>query len=316
VIIVHRAMIAPHFDGTVPARLIDRDDVMMRSVARSPLPARPLLALRLAPSLLALMLAVPAGAQTLAASPASPAADPWGGIAVTITPPSDGDSAYDAAQGANADAAPPEAAATPETHAAEPEDDDHAPSLWTILTLGLGGETPEPPKEEPAPNQLISTPKPKVVKKANSLPTSLELNEGPASVAITTTASGSAPSSDPLNASQGGASGQVKGRVGLEQDNLSIYSTGTIGASASTSTPTLSDNLAVGSSYSVPLAPLGLGQEKLGASVEMDNARNVTTGVELRAPIGSYERFISVERTTPADSNASGVVKAGVLGKF
>lgn len=290
---------------------------MMRSFARSPLPARFPRLLRLtAPSLLALSLAGPAGAQTLSASPAAASADPWGGIALTITPPAEGDSAYDAAQDANGDTPHAEAAAAPEANAAEPDEDHHAPSLWTILTLGLGGDTPEPPKEEPAPNQLISTPKPKVVKKADSLPTSLELNQGPASVAISTTASGSAPSSDPLNASQGGASGQVKGRVGLEQDNLSIYSTGTIGASASTSTPTLSDNLAVGSSYSVPLAPLGLGQEKLGASVEMDNARNVTTGVELRAPIGSYERFISVERTTPADSNASGVVKAGVLGKF
>ena len=310
-------MIAPHFDATVPARLIDRDDVMMRSVARSPLPARLPLALRLtAPSLLALTLAAPAGAQTLATSATSSAADPWSGIAVTISPPAEGDSAYDAAQ-AQADAPPPEAAAeVAEAPAAEPEQDDHAPSLWTILTLGLGGDTPEPPKEEPAPNQLISVPKPKVVKKASSLPTSLEVNQGPASLAITTTASGSAPSSGPLNASQGGASGEVKGRVGLEQDNLSIYSTGKIGASASTSTPTLSDNLAVGSSYSVPLAPLGLGEEKLGASVEMDNARNVTTGLELRAPLGSYERFISVERTTPADSNASGVVKAGVLGKF
>ncbi|MGA0564659.1 hypothetical protein ACO2RV_19605 [Ancylobacter sp. VNQ12] len=288
---------------------------MMRSFSRSPLPARRPLALRFAaPPLLALTLVAPAGAQTIgAATPATSAADPWNGIAVVITPPADDTSPYEAAQDADAEPTQPETAtAAPE----EPEADDHAPSLWTILTLGLGGETPEPPKEEPAPNQLISRPKPAVAKKTSDFPTSLELKQGPASVAITTTASGSAPSSGPLNASAGGASGEVKGRVGLEQDNLSIYSTGTLGASASTSSPTLSDNLAVGSSYSVPLAPLGLGQEKLGASVEVDNSHTLTTGVELRAPLGTYERFISVERSTPADSSASGVVKAGVLGKF
>lgn len=287
---------------------------MMRSFSRSPLPARLPLALRLAlPSLLAMTLAAPAGAQTISGTSANSATDPWNGIAVIVTPPADDASPYEAAQGADAGPAQPETAtAAPE----EPDADDHAPSLWTILTLGLGGETPEPPKEEPAPNQLISAPKPTVAKKPSSLPTSLELKQGPASVAITTTASGSAPSSDPLNASDGGASGEVKGRVGLEQDNLSIYSTGTLGASASTGSPTLSDNLAVGSAYSVPLAPLGLGQEKLGASVEVDNSHTLTTGVELRAPLGTYERFISVERSTPADSNASGVVKAGVLGKF
>lgn len=283
---------------------------MMRSFSRSPLPARPPLALRLAlPSLLAMTLAAPA----IGGTPATSATDPWNGIAVVVTPPADDASPYEAAQGADAGPAQPETAtAAPE----EPDEDDHTPSLWTILTLGLGGETPEPPKEEPAPNQLISAPKPAVAKKASSLPTSLELKQGPASVAITTTASGSAPSSDPLNASAGGASGEVKGRVGIEQDNLSIYSTGTLGASASTSSPTLSDNLAVGSTYSVPLAPLGLGQEKLGASVEMDNSHTLTTGVELRAPLGTYERFISVERSTPADSSTSGVLKAGVLGKF
>jgi len=279
---------------------------MMRFPSRSPLPARLPLALGLTvPTLLALTLVSPVGAQTRGGVPAP---DPWHGIVVVVTPPADDDSPYETAQDAASDSsAGPVAAA--------PEDDGYVPSLWTVLTLGLGGDTPEPSSEKKAPNQLISAPKP-VVRKTTSLPTKVEVNNGPASLAITTSASGSAPSSGALGTEAGGTSGEIKGRLGVEQDNLTVYSTGKLGASASTGTPTLSDNLAIGSAYSVPLAPLGLGEQKLGANVEVDNSRNVTTGLELRAPLGTYERFLAIERSAPADSSPSGVVKAGVLGRF
>ena len=48
----------------------------------------------------------------------------------------------------------------------------------------------------------------------------------------------------------------------------------------------------------------------------MNSGQTVTTGVELRAPSGSYERFISLQRSISPDSDPSGTVKAGVLGKF
>ncbi|WAC25665.1 hypothetical protein [Ancylobacter sp. SL191] len=264
----------------------------------------------LALPLLALpLLALPASAQT--------AFDPWSGIAVTVTPAPDEPSAYDDAV-ADAPPATTPAEETPATVMATPagSEDTREPSLWEALSLAIGGDLPELPKEKPAPNQLLPARKPVVTTARPTVPTSLEVEQGPASLAVTTNASGSAPKSGLSGATDGGASGEIKARLGVEQNNLSVYSTGVVGASASTSTPSLYDNLAVGSSYSVPLSSFGLGQEKLGASVEVTNSQTVTTGMELRAPLGTYERFISVERTASPDSTGSGIVKAGVLGKF
>ncbi|MDQ0509691.1 hypothetical protein [Ancylobacter amanitiformis] len=270
------------------------------------------------PALLTLALAAPAQAQSLGRAASSPSANPWQGIAITVTPPDDSEpepstSPYEAAQQAAQPAGP---APVAEPVVAEPEPDGEAPSLWQVLSLGLGGDTPEPVKPPPAPNQLLPVRKPAVIRSSDPLPTSVDLSHGPASVAVSTSASGSAPKSGLAGASAGGASAAVTGRVGYEQDNLAVYSTGTLSASASTSAPSVSDNVAVGSKYTVPLAPLGLGDHKLDASVEVNNSRTTTTGVELRTPGNGYEQFISVERTSPADANASGVVKAGVLGKF
>ncbi|MBB3771865.1 hypothetical protein FHS55_002474 [Angulomicrobium tetraedrale] len=274
------------------------------------------------PALLTLALAAPAQAQSLGRASSSPSVNPWQGIAITVSPPDDSEPApsaspYEAAQQAAQPAEPQpgaEPAATPVV--AQPEPDPEAPSLWQVLNLGLGGDTPEPVKPPPAPNQLLPERKPAVTRSSDPLPTSVDLSHGPASVGVSTSASGSAPKSGLAGASAGGASAAVTGRVGYEQDNLAVYSTGTLSASASTSAPSVSDNMAVGSKYTVPLAPLGLGDHKLDASVEVNNSRTTTAGVELRTPGNGYERFISVERTSPADANASGVVKAGVLGKF
>lgn len=275
------------------------------------------------------LLALPAAAQS-AGTPAP--ANPWGGITVILLSPT-GESPYEAAQRASdaAVAAQTEAAAVAaQAEDAPPGDSEYmsdedadaamqgslveageapAPSLWNALLGSVGVTSGAAPAKLPE-RKSIAAPK------TASMPTKLELKQGPASLAVSTSASASAPVSGALATSAGGGSGEIKGRVGFEHDNLTVYSTGAVGASASTGTPSLYDNLAVGSTYSMPLAPLGLGNEKLGASVEMNSTQTVTTGVELRAPLGSYERYISVKRSASPDSDGSGVVRAGVLGKF
>ena len=266
---------------------------------RTPLRLAPLLAG--AALLASLAVAAPAAAQS---------ADPWHGIKVLVTPPDDG-AAYDEAQqpAAGAPAEPP-AAST------DVGEDGSEPSLWTSLDLGLGGAAPEPESEakETPPAWLLPGPAPKV--KQGKLPTELKLKQGYTSLSVTSSASTTAPVSSALERNPGSGSGELKGRVGVGQDNLTVYGTGTVGASASGTTPSVYDSMAVGSTYSVPLAPLGMGDEKFGASVEVNSSQQLTTGVELRAPSGSYERFISVQRQVSPDSDPSGVVKAGVLGKF
>lgn len=278
----------------------------MRTLATRTLATRtPLrLAALLAPALAALLAGLVA---TLPAAAQSADSDPWHGIKVLVTPPDDGAADDETQQpAAGAPAEPPAASA----------DVGSEPSLWTSLDLGLGGAAPEPEPEakETPPAWLVPGPAPKV--KQGKLPTELELKQGYTSLSVSSSASTSAPVSSALERNPGSGSGEIKGRVGVGQDNLTLYGTGTVGASASGDTPSVYDSMAVGSTYSVPLAPLGMGDEKLGASVEVDNSQQLTTGVELRAPAGSYERFISVQRQVSPDSDPSGVVKAGVLGKF
>ncbi len=268
---------------------------------RTPLRLAPLLA---GTALLAsLAAAAPAAAQS---------ADPWQGIKVLVTPPAD-DPAYDDAPAGRLRA---HRRKRRPRRADVEADDSFQPSLWTSLDLGLGGAAPEPESEakETPPAWLLPGPAPKV--KQGKLPTELELKQGYTSLSVTSNASASAPVSSALERNPGSGSGELKGRVGVGQDNLTLYGTGTVGASASGTTPSVYDSMAVGSTYSVPLAPLGMGDEKFGASVEVNNSQQLTTGVELRAPSGSYERFISVQRQVSPDSDPSGVVKAGVLGKF
>lgn len=280
-------------------------------LARLPLMLAPLLAF-----------ATPAGAQ----SPSGPAPysriDPWTGITVVVTPPPAAESAYDAAQ--RDDAGAPQLEAAPHTEEPEseeyvghvvpsldPQQDAARPSIWN--TLGFGKPV-LPTTEKPAPNTQLPARKPVTASKSQSLPTQLQLLEGPASVAVSTSASASSPVSSPLAKSDGGGNGEVKGRVGYALDNLSVYGTGAVGAAASDGSPSVYDNIAVGSTYNVPLGIVK--GDSLGASVELNNTTTVTTGVELRAPMGDYQRFLSVQRSASPDSEASGVVKAGVLGKF
>ncbi|SCW32692.1 hypothetical protein [Ancylobacter rudongensis] len=250
--------------------------------------------------------------------------DPWHGV-ILITP-LDEDSPYEAAQraaeaGEAEGAAPAPAEASMATDAPlEPFDPEKAtatmPSLWETIELGLGGAPEEPAPEPPKPYQQIQPRTAPVERARATLPTRMELRQGAAMVSISSSASATAPASGALSTTATSGSGEIKGRVGLEQDHLTVYSAGAVGASASPGSATVYDSMAVGSTYSVPLAPLGLGPEKLGASVEVDKSQSVTTGVELRAPVGSAERFISVQRSQSPGSEASGIVKAGVLGKF
>ncbi len=314
---VHCAMIAPHLAAMIPARTIERDDDMKRAHLRSPM---------LACLGFTLALAAPAGAEPLRVPGAVPATriDPWSGLTVIITPPAPvvaHDSPYETAQRDNAPALQIEAIPQDEPESEEivghvvssvdVAQEAPAPSIWN--SLGFGKPT-LPATEQPAPNTLLPARKPVVATKAQSVPTQLQLLEGPASVAVSTTASASAPVSSALSKSAGGGSGEVKGRVGYAVDNLTVYGTGGLGAAESTGAVSVYDNVAVGSTYKVPL---GIVQgDSLGATVEMNNASTVTTGVEMRAPMGDYQRFISVQRSASPDSDASGVVKAGVLGKF
>lgn len=263
-------------------------------------------------------MSAPAMAQSLGGPIPGTPSTPWGNITViVISPP--GQSPYEAAQQAEGEAPFTD---DPVAQAEVPleEEPDHgelvqspnapAPSIWNALTLGTA---PITSSDKPAPNTLLPARKPVNTAKKTTAP-SFEVKQGGASVAISSSASATAPVSSARNPSAGGGSGEIKGRVGYEQDNLSIYTTGAVGASASSGAPSVYDNLAVGSTYSVPLTSDG--SRKLGTSVEINNSQTITTGVELTAPLGPYERFISVKRSASPDSDASGVVKAGVLGKF
>ncbi|MBS7545784.1 hypothetical protein [Ancylobacter oerskovii] len=242
--------------------------------------------------------------------------DPWAGVTVIVTPADP----REAPEAAAAPALPPPRPAdipepAPPRIADTPVEEWTPPSLYESLDLGLGG-TPELASEKPAPNAQLPERKSVAAPKGSRLPTSVQFVErGPVSVGVSTSMSATAPVSSLLNRQAGSGNGEVKGRVGYSMDNLSLYGTSQLGASASTGTPSVYDGYTVGSSYSVPLDSLGTG-DKLGATVEMDSSSTVNTGVEWRAPMGTYERFISVQRSAPVDSNASGVVKAGVLGKF
>lgn len=275
-------------------------------------------------------LGVPAaGAQTLDSlswgrSQPAPTVDPWTGIHLLVTP-------AQAGEVESADLPPPQAQGpepAPATttpgyagaHPAEPQiadtplDQWHAPSLYTALDLGLGG-APVLPEETPAPNTLLPERASVAKPRRAALPTSVDVMKlGPASASVSADMSANAPVSSALNRQPGGGNGEVKAHVGYSMDNLSVYGTGKVGASASTGAPAVHDGYTVGSSYQVPLPTSG--GEKLGARVEVDKSSTVKTGVELRAPMGSYERFISVDRSSPIDASGSEVVKAGVLGKF
>ena len=290
---------------------------MQRAFSRGHRPARtPFLASAL--TLAAVLASSAAAAQSMGGPVPYQPTDPWAGISIIVTP-----AQPDAGSASEANAvptAPPRPADVPE--APEPQIADTPieqwtpPSLYESLDLGLG-ELPAIEPEKPAPNTLLPARKPAVPSKTAKLPTKVEIDRGPASVSVSTNLSANAPVSSALTPSAGSGSGEVKGRVGYSMDNLSLYGAGQLGASASTGSPSVYDNYAVGSTYSVPLDNLGLGPgEKLGASVEVNNSSTVNTGVELRAPLGSYERFLSVQRSAPVDSTPSGVVKAGVLGRF
>ncbi|MDR6951729.1 hypothetical protein J2X65_001078 [Ancylobacter sp. 3268] len=264
----------------------------------------------------ALLFPAVAGAQSMGGPLPYDPVDPWAGVTVIVTPQQDRHEPEAAATAVP----PPRPADAPEPEpqvADTPIEQWTPPSLYESLDLGLGG-LPELEPEKPAPNALLPQRKSVATSKTAKLPTSVQfVDRGPVSIGVSTSMSASAPVSSPTNRQTGSGSGEVKGRVGYSMDNLSVYGTSQLGASASTGTPSVYDGYTVGSTYSMPLDNLGLGKgDKLGATVEMDSSSTVNTGVELRAPMGSYERFLSVQRSAPVGADASGVVKAGVLGRF
>ncbi|MCB4769411.1 hypothetical protein LGR54_12405 [Ancylobacter sp. Lp-2] len=285
---------------------------MLRALLRGHRPTR--LPFRAGAAILAGLMPAAALAQSMGGPLPYEPTDPWAGVTVIVTPAPEPDAADAPA------VPPPRPADIPEPAApaiADAPAGHWPPSLYESIELGLGGE-PQPAPEKPAPNQLLPARKSVTAPATAKLPTSVQfVDRGPVSIGVSTSMSASAPVSSLTNRQTGSGNGEVKGRVGYSMDNLSVYGTSQLGASASTGNPSVYDGYTVGSTYSVPLDSLGLGNgDKLGATVEMDSSSTVNTGVELRAPMGSYERFISVQRSAPVDSNASGVVKAGVLGKF
>lgn len=283
------------------------------------------LARRVAPATgLMLALALPVAAQSIGTVTKPGLPDPWFGV-IMISPYDEAaaegsayEAAHDAANAASEAAQPAPAIADAPVTFDPAQETAVMPSLWESIELGLGGPPEEPEPEAPTPYQLIEQRSAPVQRARNQLPTQMELRQGAAIMSVSSSANATAPSSGALATTSTSGSGELKGRLGLEQDNLTVYSTGTVGASAgpNPASATLYDNIAVGSTISVPLAPLGLGTEQLGTKVEVDKGNNVVTGVELRAPAGRAERYISVERSQAPGSEASGLVKAGVLGKF
>jgi hypothetical protein len=250
-------------------------------------------------------------------------ADPWSGIVIVVTPPP-ADDASTAAGEANqpldltedkhtAEMDGPQSIALLPGDETTDETTDEMPSLWTSLDLGIGDgvEMPPPRKVATVPTQPVKA------APAQPLPTSFDLREGPAQFAIVTSVSTTPPVSDPMDGNAGGGSGEVKGRIGYVLDNWSVYGVGGFGAAESTGTLSVYDSLMLGGSYTVPLAPYGLGaNDSVGAKVEVGDTQATTTSVEMRSGQGNYQRFISVERSTAPTAAPSDTVRAGVVGKF
>lgn len=248
-------------------------------------------------------------------------ADPWSGIVIVVNPPSEdaGDGAGQplnlAEQPVGENAAPADAQPLAKLADGETSEDatDEMPSLWTALELGIGDGIEVLP---PRPVATVPT-RPVKATPAQPLPTSFDLRQGPAQFAVVTSVSTTPAVSSLLEGSAGGGSGEVKGRLGYVLDNWSLYGVGGIGAAESTGTVSLYDSLVFGGTYSVPLAPLGMGaNDSLGARIEIGDTQAATTSLEMRSGQGTYQRFISVERSTAPTAAPSDTVRAGVVGKF
>ncbi len=283
-------------------------------------------------ALLALGIAAPAHAD-------QPAVDPWAGISILDPAETPGpvDSAHpyeDAVANAEAPVEDHDASdGTPMTITVSPppQQDAGAAEQQAAVPPVPSGAAPEPGYVwstlggfvPPARTLDGPTPAEQVIRNATAgtaatsarrtLPTSLDLSRGPASVSVSTDVSASSPVSSALATSAGGASGEVKGRIDYALDSLVIYGTGNVGAAAGGSAVSLHDGSAIGSSYTVPLAPNG---DTLGMSAELANKSSVSTSVELRGPLGPFERFFSVEHARTIGTTGTETVKAGILGKF
>lgn len=266
----------------------------------------------------------PLRATDQASVPGRGGVDPWSGLVITLTPPDedvDGTGVSEPAreepavsQGAPivVDPAAPSEDTVIDPLAASP-DESEMPSLWTSLELSLGGEPTVPPATAASrvAVERVRTPAPQPV------PTTFNLVEGPARFSVLTSVSTAQPLSSALATEAGGGSGEVKGRVGYEMDNLSLYGVGGVGAASNLGTVSLYDSALFGTAYSVPLTSFGFGNgDRVGAKVEIDRAATTATAVEVRSADGRIERYIAVERSAPVEGTASSAVRAGVTGRF
>lgn len=253
--------------------------------------------------------------------------DPWSGIVIVVTPPSEGASpaADDASQALGLAETPQDKPAAepdgPQSIALLPGDEttddtmaDEMPSLYTSLDLGIGDGAELPPPQE----KVATVPtRPVKAAPAQPLPTSFDLREGPAQFAVVTSVTTTPPLSAGMDSAAGGGSGEVKGRLGYVLDNWSLYGVGGFGAAENTGTLSVYDSLMLGGTYTVPLAPFGLGaNDSVGAKVEVGDTQSTTTSLEMRSGQGTYQRFISVERSTAPTATPTDTVRAGVVGKF
>jgi len=101
------------------------------------------------------------------------------------------------------------------------------------------------------------------------------------------------PTIDPRLASD--PAGEVKGRVDYEGESWQLYGARGLGVTATPATPTIQDNVAVGTYYKLPPALYG---GKLGAAVETASPTDRKARVEYRRSLGAKETegFLSVER--------------------
>ncbi|MCK0196673.1 hypothetical protein MWN34_07065 [Ancylobacter sp. 6x-1] len=230
-----------------------------------------------------------------AAAMADAAGDPPD-LTVTVSPPPPDEQGSASAEGGHEAAPEPAAPGT----------------VWA--TLG-GGSVPKVNYIGATPIQrlLQSRAKKKASASRDTIPTEFDYRHGAASVSLNTSMSATAPVSGFSSATASSGNGEVKGRIDYALDNLVIYGSGNVGASASTGV-SLYDGTAVGTTYKMPLA-ISPG-DTFGMTAELANQSNVTTSMEVRGPLGPFERFLSVEHVRTIGTTGTETVKAGLLGKF
>ena len=114
------------------------------------------------------------------------------------------------------------------------------------------------------------------------------------------------PAVDPRLAPDPG--GEVRGRVDYEGETWQVYGARGLGVTATPTTPTFQDNVAVGTYYKLPPALYG---GKLGAAVETAGLTDRKARVEYRRSFGAdTEGFLATERSIAPQSPTTQVAPA------